>query len=537
MERNINDDNNPITMAGLEVHLPTVLGIVAVGAALLFNSLFWFAYSDRKASLFYSLAISSVFIIILILWFCYWNKKNSASLLLAASLLISGLAYGAVFTPFSAPDEDFHFSASYVLSNFLLGQGYQSEDPVPMRAGDASFFNEFDIYLNSSGYEKMVAGFESPSVSHTEVVNVITNRSHSITGNPPQCKIASALGITLGRLLGFNSYLTYYIGRLFNLILYIVVVVFAFRITPVGKAVFAAISLLPMSLHLAVSYSYDSFVIPMSLLLTALCLKAMFGTGLMRKGEWLSIGLVGALLAPCKVIYSLIVLMSLFIPKKRFNSRAEEVGIKVACILICFAPILITRLGSVMATAGVGASPQPALSARGGNANDLGTYYTISDVLQRPSKFILMVARTFDQFGFQYLQRTVGGSLGWFQQEITAPDLMVVFFTVLLVFSLIASKDDNRVLGTRCRLAGCLLFVMGVLSVMAALLFSWTFTTDNVIYGVQGRYFIPFLPWLLLGLRPKCIQINANSIPVLIGSVSFLNILNLVRIFSIALVL
>ena len=72
---------------------------------------------------------------------------------------------------------------------------------------------------------------------------------------------------------------------------------------------------------------------------------------------------------------------------------------------------------------------------------------------------------------------------------------------------------------------------------MAALLFSWTFTTDNVIYGVQGRYFIPFLPWLLLGLRPKSIQINANSIPVLIGSVSFLNILNLVRIFSIALVL
>lgn len=537
MERKKGDGNISNTSAGLKVHFSIVFGIVIVGAALLFNSFFWFAYSDRKASLFYSLALACVFIIILVLWLCCWNKKNDASLLLAVSLLISGLAYGAVFTPFSAPDEDFHFSASYVLSNFLLGQGYQSEDPVPMRADDATFFYEKDIYLNSSGYENMVRGFGSPLVSNTETVDVITNRGHSITSNPPQCKIASALGITLGRLLGFNSYLTYYIGRLFNFILYIFVVVFAFRITPIGKAIIAVLGMLPMSLHLAVSYSYDAFVIPMSLLLTALCLKAIFGTGLMRKGEWLSIGLIGALLAPCKVIYSLIVLMSLFIPKKRFNSRAEEVGIKVACILICFAPVLITRLGSVMATAGVGASPQPALSARGGNANDLGTYYTISDVLQRPSKFILMVARTFDQFGFQYLQRTVGGSLGWFQQEIAAPDLMVVFFTVLLVFSLIASKDDNRVLGSRCRLAGCLLFVMGVLSIMAALLFSWTFTTDNVIYGVQGRYFIPFLPWLLLGLRPKCIQINANSIPVLIGSVSFLNILNLVRIFSIALVL
>lgn len=57
------DDNNPITTAGLEVHFSTALGIVAEGAALLFNSLFWFAYSDRKASLFFSLAISSIFII------------------------------------------------------------------------------------------------------------------------------------------------------------------------------------------------------------------------------------------------------------------------------------------------------------------------------------------------------------------------------------------------------------------------------------------------------------------------------------------
>lgn len=45
------------------MHFFTALGIVAVGAALLFNSLFWFAYSDRKASLFFSLAISSIFII------------------------------------------------------------------------------------------------------------------------------------------------------------------------------------------------------------------------------------------------------------------------------------------------------------------------------------------------------------------------------------------------------------------------------------------------------------------------------------------
>lgn len=517
--------------------LSIVSGAAAIFIFLLFNALFWFAASDRKISLLFSSLLLVLFAVAFLFWFCQNKKASNTPLLLAIVLTVSGLAYGAVFTPFSAPDEDFHYSASYVLSNFILGDGYQSQDPVPMRTDDALLYKNMSINLNDDGYRALTDAVSHPFVESNDSVLVNTNRGHTLEANPPQCKVASALGIVLGRLLHLNSYFTYYLGRLFNLIVYICLVVVAFKITPIGKSVIAAISLLPMSLHLAVSYSYDAFVIPMSLLLTALCLRSIKGEGHIAPSEWISIGVVGALLAPCKVIYALIVFMCMFIPKARFSSRLEEITIKLGCLLMCLLPIVAMRLGSIVTTTGAASSPQTSLSARGGDENDLGTYYTISDVLQNPTKFVLIIARTLDQFGYQYLQRMVGGTLGWFQEEIVAPDLMVVALTVVLLFSAFTSCDDNCTLNARCRISGCLLFCAGFLAVLAALLFSWTFNTDNVIYGVQGRYFLPFLPWMLLGLRSSRVHINCNTIPVLIGALSVLNYLNLVRIFSIALTL
>ena len=528
---------NYLPLKAVKFDLKKLFACLCVLLFLLLFSIFWFLQSARKASLLFSLMLSFIFVAIYVLWSRQSLLVSCSTRLLAVSLLVSGLAYGAVFTPFSAPDEDYHYSASYVLSNFMLGQGYQSEDPVPMREDDANFFKGRNINLSSSGYDSLKEAFSEPFCQSNQITYVQTNRSHSISGNPPQCKIASALGITIARLLGLSSYLTYYFGRFFNLALYVFIIALAFRITPIGRSIFAVVSLLPMSLHLAVSYSYDAFVIPMSMLLIALCLRAIKGKGPIERNEWLSIGVVGAVLAPCKVIYVLLVFMCVFIPKERFDSRANEVAIKGGCILVSLMPVLIMRMGSILMTAGVASSNQPTLSSRGGNQNDLGTYYTVSDVLHDPLKFLFMIVRTLDQFGFQYLQRMVGGTLGWFQAEIVAPDLMVVALTMVLALSVFTSADDNLTISSACRISAALLFLLGSLSVLAALLFSWTFTTDNVIYGVQGRYFIPFLPWLLLSLRSRRMNISANMIPVLICAISFLNVLNLIRIFSVALTL
>ena len=49
-----------------------------------------------------------------------------------------------------------------------------------------------------------------------------------------------------------------------------------------------------------------------------------------------------------------------------------------------------------------------------------------------------------------------------------------------------------------------------VLSFMATMFLTWIHNTDKIIVGVQGRYFIPILPLLMLSLNNKIVVLRKN---------------------------
>ena len=75
------------------------------------------------------------------------------------------------------------------------------------------------------------------------------------------------------------------LGMLFNLLYGALLIIFSVRITPVGKKVFMAVALLPMTLHLLGSHSYDVGTLGLAFLLTAFILPPVilstpgWGTG------------------------------------------------------------------------------------------------------------------------------------------------------------------------------------------------------------------------------------------------------------------
>ena len=84
---------------------------------------------------------------------------------------------------------------------------------------------------------------------------------------------------------------------------------------------------------------------------------------------------------------------------------------------------------------------------------------------------------------------------------------------------------------------GIAIFIIGSLAVFASLLFSWTFNTEQIILGVQGRYFIPYLMLLLVSLRPKRLFFDGDAGGIALFCIYNLNAMYLVRIFAIALTL
>ena len=506
--------------------------VAAVVLTLAICGLFWFAYSDRLIVLaFLALVISLVIVGVIVSKRVLSNRKDRSPLMLF-TLICSGLLYMAVFTPFTVPDEVYHFQATYCLSNALMGEGYQG-DPVEMRVEDAELVSELSPTLKVSDYDAVMTGLGESSISG-QTTEVSTGSSFDLGSNPPQIRIVSALGITLARLLNLGPYYLIYLGRLFNLAFYICLAYLAYRITPVGKNIFAVVMLLPMTQHLAASYSYDAGILGLSFLVTALVIRALYRTDEFTLREGVEIVLAVAMLAPCKVIYSLIAVAALFIPSSRFKSRHHEIAVKAGCFAAVAAFVLITRIAGIVSVSGAVEGAATSLDYRGA---ETGYFYTIGDVIASPIKFILMYLRTFDNLGSFYLLTMVGSSLGWFQAEIEMPTFMAVALILLLVMSMIRTDDDKAVLPTPVRVAGVAIFFVGSIAAMASMLLGWTFNTEQLIMGVQGRYFLPYLPLLLLGLRPAHAFIKANMNSVLILSVSVINAINLIRIFSIALTL
>lgn len=93
----------------------------------------------------------------------------------------------------------------------------------------------------------------------------------------------------------------FFLGRLFNMLYAAILIILAVRLTPIGKNMFMAASLMPMTLHILGSYSYDGPIIGMAFLLTALLLRAMRG-GEEKVSKGLCIGTVAvaSILAPAR---------------------------------------------------------------------------------------------------------------------------------------------------------------------------------------------------------------------------------------------
>ena len=91
----------------------------------------------------------------------------------------------------------------------------------------------------------------------------------------PLAYVPQALGMTLARVLGFGSMGLLFLGRFMNLVFYVAMTYLAMKRLPFGKEVLFGVALLPMTLHLTGSMSYDTVIMGLAFYFTATCLDSM----------------------------------------------------------------------------------------------------------------------------------------------------------------------------------------------------------------------------------------------------------------------
>lgn len=507
---------------------------VTVGIVLLLSAvycLYCYTIPDSKIVLVFSGIVLVADIILYVLIDRMYNRgRMTLDVACIIILAFSELLYCMVFAPGEVPDEAYHYVVSYRYSDLLMFQP-ATDSGLMMRYDDSLFLAVLDtVNINRGDYADIAS---SSFLAHDSTL-VFVNRSQGADlGNSlPQLKIFSAIGITIGRLLGLGSYPVFYLGRLFNIAFFIILIFFSLRLIPLAKNVIRIAVLLPMTLHLAGSYSYDAGIIGFAFLLTALCFKAIYDEDPLSKWTLVGIGAITFLIAPCKVVYTVIAMCVFFIPTKKFSSKKKACLFKFGVLGIAFLAILITKLATFAEMAGI--DSEVVMQYR---EDGQGHYYTLPALLSDPLKFFFIFVKTLDGMGDAYLFTLIGGSLGWFQPGLEYHWYFVFALLLILLMSALPMPNDRTVLKPSQRLACIILGIVGCMGILMSMLIGWTFDDSLVIQGVQGRYFIPLLPLLLIAIRGNTITSKRNLSWALMFTMLVLNTVYLVHTFAMALIL
>ena len=99
--------------------------------------------------------------------------------------------------------------------------------------------------------------------------------------------------------------------------------------------------------------------------------------------------------------------------------------------------------------------------------------------------------------------------MGWVEIEIS--EVIPMLFLLLLVLSCMRTKDEPQYVKTGQKWwIVCVCAVCAGL-ILAGMLLTWTPRDHISIEGVQGRYFIPFMPAFLLVLRNGRLTWNRSA--------------------------
>lgn len=477
----------------------------------------------------------------------------------AVAALLFGILYLFVLPPLSAPDEMRHYISAYQLSNRMMGVPATGEDnKVVVREEDwfaEDSAGDYVPYRTEGGalatdedgadgakvlgqmlteetyrliYEKGAFLYEVPRTAEEEGSSVAGNglalSNHQPVVTTPFGYLMPALGITLARLLGLNSLWLLYLGRLMNLLLYVAVTYLAMRRLPFGKEVLFGVGLLPMTLHLSASYSYDVLILAGIFYFMAHCLDLAYRAERVRLVDVLILASVMAVVGPCKMVYAVFLGLCLLIPVRKFGGWGKW-ALSAGCVL--GALVIAMLLVNSQTIASYATETENYISWAGEAGFSLG------ELLHQPVKLFQMFYNTLVWQAEYWHMTIIGAYLGHVDVVLDVPYLVVLLFTGCLLGLAFRKPGESLMLMGGRRIWIWILCAACAGGTMFSMLIAWTPVSSKIISGVQGRYFLPFLPILLMTLKNDRVVLTKNADRSILYLMCCANAYVLFRVFSI----
>ena len=275
-----------------------------------------------------------------LLYWLYCRRTVPLHRMVFCAVLVLGFAFNVLLPPYAAPDEKYHINQSFTLASTL----YDPHLPVAKS-------HIRDTIRRPSDQDALIQVDETTVFTWQHIAKVIgrpntdpTFATHTFDEYQVDSSYTlywiSGFGVLIGYWLHLGFAATLYLGRLANLVFFAFLAAWAVKRTPVAKPAFAVAALLPMTLHLAASYSRDSNLLALCFFFSALLLDLAFGPREHIGWKQLVLPVVLAvLIVPSKVVYLPLAGLILLISAVRLGRFAR--WIKGGFLALCAVAFLL----------------------------------------------------------------------------------------------------------------------------------------------------------------------------------------------------
>lgn len=424
-------------------------------------------------------------------------------------------------------DGEAHFARAYHYANVVLGVAEDQElNRIAMRADDVDTLyssgfmkaqhaqNMYHIYENWKWFvedDTLVYVVDWRNVGNTNIVGYLP----------------SVIGILIARILHLGTYPMVYLAKIFAFGGYLVGCYYAIKITPIGKHMMVFIAALPMAIQQATGITYDNVTYIVLFLLISVYLQIYF-EGVSRK-RVITIVVLCMLLGACKGgIYTPMLWLLLFISKGKIGGWKKKIALIIG-IGILTTGVMFTGYGStiirylhpdenIVSAERMGTDEQKEVSGDENSGKEMNAQnstseekvekYDVGYVFRSPAEFIKLVINTLIERTQYYLEGIEGRMAAWAVEQL--PMWSCMLFAIVILLAKNGVNEQNYKVDPNLRMA--LLSTFGL--IMFAFLSLFLIETPlyhPFILGIQGRYFIPVLLMLGLGLRNNWIIQKKNS--------------------------
>ena len=425
--------------------------------------------------------------------------------------MLYGLIYLVLFPPGATNDYCTHIVTIYDRANELMGhsdwnnvdgaQGYSL-----MKEGDA-----YIIYGMIRGDEKNYSSTNIKKLDESFYTlgqtiynnNVIKGNYHvSYLNAKAIVYLPYLLVMVLGRILGMNMMIILRLMQIAGFFCYLFLTVKAIRLMPYGREALAVFSLNPIMMQSFVSIGYDIIPIGIMFVAFAYLIRLSIEKDYSIK-KWLMLLLFTVLLAFAKGgLYAMMYVAAVFLIIGCQDFKDKIKYLIVAGVVLVAAVIFLKHdtIYNIL------------------NARMEGNY-AISDVLDRPVEMLRFILYSMIEETDQSIFGAFGKSLS--KNESITPWHLIMFNIMVFLAAVFArhDKEENRELN-RFE-AGAFILVMVLFEIMIFTIFLQdTRQVSFTIDGVQGRYYIPFIPVIIALFRK--IKIKYDTEPSTIVRASWL---------------